>query len=52
MLVLAKEVRAFKSFKSFHHAAGMAVTLSKQSEGWLKSSMQQSRNQQSPTVGG
>jgi NADH:ubiquinone oxidoreductase subunit E len=37
-LVFAKEVNAFDNFKSFQHAAGMAVSLCKQSEGWLKSS--------------
>jgi len=50
MLVLAKEVRAFESFKSFQHASSMAVILSKQSEGWLKSS-RRSRNRQSPPKG-
>ncbi len=38
MLVFAKEVKAFASFKSFQHAANLAVMVSKQSEGWLKSS--------------
>jgi hypothetical protein len=37
MLVFAKEARAFDNFKSFQHAAGIAVTLCKQSAGWLKS---------------
>ena len=47
MLVFAKEAKVFDSFKSFQHAAGIAVTLCKQSEGWLKSS-RQSRNHVSP----
>ena len=51
ILVLAKEVRAFESFKSFQHASSMAVILSKQSEGWLKSS-RKSRNRPSPPQGG
>ncbi|MHB8808736.1 MAG: four helix bundle protein [Desulfobulbaceae bacterium] len=38
MLALAKEVKAFASFTSFQHAAGLAVSLSRQGEGWLKSS--------------
>ena len=50
VLVLAKEVRAFESFKTFQHASGMAVILSKQSEGWLKSSRRKSRNRQSPSL--
>ena len=37
LLHLAKEVQAFKSFKSYGHAAGLAVEVSKQTEGWLKS---------------
>ena len=39
MLIFAKEVKAFASFKSFQHAANLAVMVSKQSGGWLKSSM-------------
>ena len=39
MLVFAKETKAFDNFKSFQHASSMAVMLCKQSEGWLKSSM-------------
>ncbi len=38
MLVLAKEVKAFQSFKSFQQAAAMATSLCRQSEGWLGSS--------------
>ncbi|MCB2181063.1 MAG: four helix bundle protein [Desulfobulbaceae bacterium] len=38
MLFFAKEVKAFANFKSFQHAASLAVVVSKQSEGWLKSS--------------
>ncbi len=37
-LIFAKEVNAFDNFKSFQHAAAIAVSLCKQSEGWLKSS--------------
>ena len=39
MIVFAKEVKAFNSFKSFQHASSMAVILCRQSEGWLKSSI-------------
>lgn len=38
MLNFAKEAKVFDNFKSFQHAAAMAVILCKQSEGWLKSS--------------
>jgi len=36
-LTVAKELKAFPSFNSFQHAAKMALDLSRQSEGWLKS---------------
>jgi len=36
-LHLAMEVGAFKSFNAYNHAAGLAVEVSKQTEGWLKS---------------
>ena len=44
-IFFAKEARAFENFKAFQHAAGLAVSLCKQSEGWLKSS-RRGRNQQ------
>jgi hypothetical protein len=34
---ICKEVKAFKSFSSFQYAAEVAVNLSRQSEGWIKS---------------
>lgn len=39
---ICKEVRAFRSFKSFQYAAEAAVNLSRQSEGWLRSERQRS----------
>ena len=51
LLVFAKEVKAFDSFKSFQHASGMAVLLCKQSEGWLKSSLQGQNHQPSSRAG-
>ncbi len=38
MLFYAKEVKAFANFNSFQHAAGLSVSICKQSEGWLQSS--------------
>lgn len=37
LIVLCKETRAFKSFSHFQTAAALAVEISRQSEGWLKS---------------
>jgi len=37
LIVLAKETKAFKNFTHFQTAAVLAVEISKQSEGWLKS---------------
>jgi len=34
-LTAAKELKAFSSFKSYNHAARMAVDICRQSEGWL-----------------
>jgi hypothetical protein len=34
---IAKEVHAFKNFKSFRHAIEGIVSVSKQNEGWIKS---------------
>jgi len=34
---LAKEVRAFRSFKSFQFATEQVVTVCRQNEGWLRS---------------
>lgn len=38
LLHLAKEVSAFKSFNAWYHAAGLAVEIGRQTEGWLKHS--------------
>jgi len=51
MLVLAKEVKAFQNFKSFQHAAGLATSLCRQSEGWLRSSKKGRNHQPRPGVG-
>ena len=37
LMRLAKEVRAFQSFKSFQFAAERVVSVCRQNEGWLKS---------------
>ncbi|MGB5159267.1 MAG: four helix bundle protein [Desulfobacterales bacterium] len=51
MLVFAKEGKAFDNFNSFQQLSKMAVLLSKQSEGWLKSS-KKSLNCQPPERAG
>ena len=38
LLRLAKEVRAFRSFQSFQYAIEQVVSVSRQNEGWLRSS--------------
>ena len=38
LLRLAKEVRAFRSFQSFQFAIEQVVSVSRQNEGWLRSS--------------
>jgi hypothetical protein len=37
LIILGKETKAFKSFTQFQTAAALAVEISRQSEGWLKS---------------
>ena len=37
LIVLGKETKAFGSFSQFQTAASLAVEISRQSEGWLKS---------------
>ena len=37
LLRLAKEVRAFKSFQAYQHAAELVVSVCRQNEGWIKS---------------
>jgi 23S rRNA-intervening sequence protein len=37
LITLGKEIKAFTGFKQFQAAAGFAVDLSRQSEGWLGS---------------
>jgi len=34
---ICKEVKAFRNFNSFEHAVKEAINLSRQSEGWIKS---------------
>ncbi len=48
LIILGKEIRAFKSFKQFQSAAALAVEISRQSEGWLKSQM--TKRTESPNV--
>ncbi len=36
-LRIAKEVKAFRSFESYHHAAELVVTVCRQNEGWIRS---------------
>ena len=36
-LAVAKELKAFAKYNSYRHAAKLAVDVSRQSEGWLKS---------------
>ena len=36
-LSVAKELKVFAKYNSYRHAAKLAVDLSRQSEGWLKS---------------
>jgi len=35
LLMLAKELKAFKSFKQFEHSSKLTVNISKQAKGWL-----------------
>lgn len=44
MIFFGKEVKAFQNVDSFRQASAMAVSLCRQSEGWLKSSRKDSRN--------
>ena len=37
LIRLGKDVRAFKSFKSFQYAVEQVVLVSRQNEGWIKS---------------
>lgn len=37
LIMIGKETRAFRSFTQFQSAATLAVEISRQSEGWLKS---------------
>ena len=37
VLRICKEVKAFKNFQSFTHSIEAAISLSRQSEGWIKS---------------
>lgn len=37
LLRLAKEIKAFKSFQSYQHAAELVVSVCRQNEGWIKS---------------
>ena len=34
---IAKEVKAFKSFDSYRHAAELVVSVCRQNEGWIRS---------------
>jgi len=38
LLLLAKELQSFKSFKQFEHSSLLSVEVCKQLQGWLKSS--------------
>lgn len=48
LIILCKEIRAFRNFKQFQTAAALAVEISRQSEGWLKSQM--TKRTESPNV--
>lgn len=37
LITIGKELKAFRDFGQFQHAAGIAVEISRQSEGWLGS---------------
>ena len=37
LLRLAKEVKAFKSFQAYQHAAELVVSVCRQNEGWIRS---------------
>jgi len=39
LLRMAKEVKAFKNFKSFHYSIEQVVFICRQNEGWLKSTV-------------
>ena len=38
MIILAKELKAFKSFKQFEHSSKLVVNVCKQAQAWLRSS--------------
>ena len=42
LLRLAKEVKAFRSFQAYQHAAELVVTVCRQNEGWIRSVEQDS----------
>ena len=46
LITIGKEIKAFRDFGQFQHAAGMAVEISRQSEGWLGS--QRNKGPESP----
>jgi len=48
-LHLAKEVRAFKSFGAYGHAADLTVEVGRQIEGWLKHTKAQRAPELRPT---
>jgi 23S rRNA-intervening sequence protein len=48
LLIIGKETKAFASFKQFQAAAELAVEISRQSEGWLRS--QSGKRTESPHV--
>ncbi|MEA2091812.1 MAG: four helix bundle protein [Campylobacterota bacterium] len=39
LLLISKELKAFKSFRQFEHSSKLSVEVCKQSQAWLKSSM-------------
>ncbi len=38
LILISKELKAFKSFKQFEHSSRLAVDIAKQSQAWLNSS--------------
>jgi hypothetical protein len=49
---LAKEVQAFKSFKSFQYAIERVVSVSRQNEGWLRSTSRVKKKEPASQVNG
>ncbi|MBD3789673.1 MAG: four helix bundle protein [Campylobacterales bacterium] len=44
LLLISKELQAFKSFKQFEHSSKLTIDIAKQAAGWLKSTARVSKS--------